>query len=117
MPDSPSFQHLYIYVPGNRHGHEALTWNVASIDMECSIGMECSIDMDCSIDMECSIDINMQQGHGLQYGHGHVAWGWTCSMDMDMQHGQGHVARICSCGMDLDRDMHGCMDVGMPECR
>jgi hypothetical protein len=50
------------------------------------------MDMAYSIDMACSMD-----------------------MDMDMQYGHGHAARIWSCGMDLDRDMHGCMDAGMPD--
>jgi hypothetical protein len=41
--------------------------------------------------------IDMLLGHGqngqmCKHEHGHVAWIWTCRMDMDMLHGQRHAA-------------------------
>jgi hypothetical protein len=40
----------------------------------------------------------------MQHGHGHVAWIWTCNIDMVMRieidmHGCGHAA--CSMHMDM----------------
>jgi hypothetical protein len=64
------------------------------------------------------IHADMQHEHGQ--GHGHAAQTRTCSMasmdiDMDMQHGHGHLGHLAwtfSCSMDLDN-----RHTWMPECR